>query len=67
MIESGQEMHLQRVFIIQGLIDQCSLQEMVDFAITSTQLAHTTYGDSPILTKSFIQEKMKYDDLDVMR
>lgn len=53
--------------IIQGLIDQCSLQETVDFAIISTQLAHTTYGDSPILTKSFIQEKMKYDDLDVMR
>lgn len=53
--------------IIQGLIDQWSLQETVDFAATSTQLAHTTYGDSPILTKTFIQEKMKHDDLEVIR
>ncbi|MFZ2820328.1 MAG: sugar kinase [Lactococcus raffinolactis] len=53
--------------IIQGLIDQWSLQETVDFAATSTQLANTTYGDSPILTQHFIQEKMKHDDLDVMR
>ena len=29
--------------IIQGLIDQWSLQETVDFAATSTQLAHNIW------------------------
>ncbi|GFH43142.1 2-keto-3-deoxygluconate kinase [Lactococcus hodotermopsidis] len=53
--------------IIQGLIEQWSLKEIVEFATTSTQLAHTTYGDSPILTKKFIQEKMNDDDLEVIR
>jgi 2-dehydro-3-deoxygluconokinase len=53
--------------ILQGLLEQWPLQETVDFATTSAQLAHTIYGDSAILTKKMIQEKMQHDDLEVMR
>lgn len=53
--------------ILLGLIEKWELQEIVEFASVNAQLAYTTYGDSPILRREFIQAKMADEDNDIIR
>lgn len=53
--------------IILGYIRGWSLQETVDFATCAADLAHTTFGDSPILDESFIRRFMTNPEAQVFR
>lgn len=53
--------------ILCGLIHQWDLKFTVEFASVNCQLSYTTYGDSPVLSKEFILDRMKYPDTDIIR
>ncbi|QQK08374.1 sugar kinase [Miniphocaeibacter halophilus] len=44
--------------IITGILDKWDMDYTVEFAITCSELAHTTYGDSPVLDKDFVKNYM---------
>ncbi|MGX7031587.1 sugar kinase [Vagococcus zengguangii] len=52
--------------ILTGLIEQWTLQDTVNFATYNAALAHTTYGDSPVLSKEFVLNYIK-NKIDVIR
>ena len=52
--------------ILTGLIEKWSLEKTVKFGVYSAVLAHTTVGDSPVLSKSFVLNYME-NQVGVMR
>ncbi len=46
------------VGVLMGYIHNWSLEETVAFATASAELAHTTFGDSPVLDEVFIRRYM---------
>ncbi|MBR7795711.1 sugar kinase [Agaribacter marinus] len=53
--------------IIHGLIEDFSNQDIVDFAVASAILAHTTVGDTPRATEKEVLQAMKTCSTDVRR
>ncbi|GAB2027618.1 sugar kinase [Lactovum odontotermitis] len=53
--------------ILLGLIEKWEMQETLEFASVNAQLAYTTYGDSPVLSREFIQAKMADENADIIR
>ncbi|WP_284140498.1 sugar kinase [Virgibacillus sp. LDC-1] len=53
--------------IMHGLISEHAPAEMVEFAIASCVLAHTTYGDSPICTEAEIWSLVNNTDVEMER
>lgn len=53
--------------IIAKYLEKSSLQDLVNFATGSSVLAHTTQGDSPILSKRHIDQFLENPNLDIMR
>ena len=52
--------------ILTGLIEKWSLEKTVKFGVYSAVLAHTTVGDSPVLSKAFVLNYME-NQVDVIR
>lgn len=53
--------------ILLGFINNWSLQDTVEFAISCAELSHTTFGDSPVLDESFVRLYMKDPSAKVYR
>lgn len=53
--------------ILCGLMNQWDLKFTVEFASVNCQLSFTTYGDSPVLSKDFVLDRMKHPDTDIIR
>lgn len=53
--------------VIDGFLEQKSLQETVDFATAAAVLAHTTFGDSSLLSRAFITRFMSANCPPVIR
>ena len=51
---------------LTGLIEKWSLEKTVKFGVYSAVLAHTTVGDSPVLSKAFVLNYME-NQVDVIR
>lgn len=52
---------------IYGLIHHYDEEYLVNYAAVSGMLAHTTYGDSPIVTKKDIEDYLQYGSSDIKR
>lgn len=52
--------------ILTGLIEKWPLEKTVKFGVYNAALAHTTVGDSPVLSKSFVLNYME-NQVDVIR
>lgn len=52
---------------IHGYFSQMEPQQLIQYALTSGVLAHTTYGDSPILTQEDIQDYLDNGTGDIKR
>lgn len=53
--------------VIASYIEGKTSQEMVDFATASAVLAHTTLGDSPVLSEYHINQFLENPTLDIIR
>jgi len=53
--------------VLLGYAEKWDLQETVEFAITNAVLAHTTYGDVPMTTRSQVQQVMENPMIDILR
>ncbi|MDR2465386.1 MAG: sugar kinase [Streptococcaceae bacterium] len=53
--------------ILTGLLSDWPIQEVVDYASKSAQIAFTTFGDSPIVTKDEIFQMLEDESLEVIR
>lgn len=53
--------------LILGNLREWSLQESVDFATSCAELAHTTFGDSPVLNEAFVKQYMEQPEVQVFR
>lgn len=53
--------------ILLGFMREWDLQEIVDFATAAAELAHTTFGDSPLLDESFINKYLSHPEMTVFR
>lgn len=53
--------------VLLGFLRNWPLQETVDFATACGELAHTTYGDSPLLDEKFIRKYMEEPSSKVYR
>ena len=52
---------------IYGLLHHDDLDHLVNFATVSGVLAHTTYGDSPVVTKDEIEDYLENGSSDIKR
>lgn len=52
---------------IYGYLHQMNPNDLINYATVSGVLAHTTYGDSPIITKEQINDFIKYGKEDIKR
>ncbi|EUJ42118.1 sugar kinase [Brochothrix campestris] len=53
--------------VIDGMLAQQSLQQTVEFATAAAVLAHTTFGDSSVLNRAFVNQFMSGNAPAVMR
>ena len=53
--------------IIYSLLENLNTSEALEFATCSAVLAHTTYGDSPVVSKKSIYRLMQKDKTDIFR
>lgn len=53
--------------IIVGLLEGWPVSEMVEFATVSSVLAHTTLGDSPIVTRKQVELFIQNQTIDIIR
>ena len=53
--------------VLLGYMKEWPLQETVNFAIAAAELAHTTFGDSPLLDEHFIRKYMSQPKTSVFR
>lgn len=52
---------------IHAYLEKLPLEETIEFAVISGMIAHTTYGDSPIVSKEQIIDVMKHGYQDIQR
>lgn len=53
--------------IIYGFIKNWNLEKSIEFAVTASELAHTTFGDSSVLSEGFITKYMENPNQGIFR
>src|SRR5699024_12392462 len=53
--------------IITGIIENWSAEKTIDFATSNSVLAHTTFGDSPVIDKEIVEQFMNGELGNVIR
>lgn len=53
--------------IITGFIENWSDERSVDFVISNAVLAHTTFGDTPMVSKKIVEEYMNGNRNNLLR
>lgn len=53
--------------IITGVIEEWSEKQSIEFAVSNAVLAHTTYGDTPLVNKKIVEEYMNGNRTNLLR